>query len=85
MENGQVVPLGDVNYDLLPGSFLGIIGCQFLPKKTSVRPHNAVFAGVVAGVPVEDANANLLFGSFLRCLPDCAVGYVKQKVVKTGR
>ena len=53
-ENWKVVPLGYVDNDLFLRTFVGKICRQLLAKKPGVRPYDAVLAGVIAWVPMED-------------------------------
>jgi hypothetical protein len=50
-----------------------------------MRSHNAVFAGVVTGMPVKDVDANLLLRCISGNLPNCTFGYVKQKFLEAKR
>jgi hypothetical protein len=84
-ENWKVVPLGYVNDDLFLRTFIRKIGCELLAQEACMRSYNAVLTGVITWVSMEDMNPNLLLGSFSRDLPNCAFGYVKQKLLQTER
>jgi hypothetical protein len=84
-ENWKVVSLGYVNDDLFVCAFIRKIGCQLLAQEAGMRSYNAVFTGVIAGIPMEHMNPNLLLSSISGDLPNCTFGYVKQKLLQAKR
>jgi len=50
-----------------------------------MRPHNAIFAGVITRVAMKYVDANLLFRGFAWNFPNCTFRYVKQKLLQSQR
>jgi hypothetical protein len=84
-KNGQVVSLRYVDDDLFVRAFIRKVGCELLAQEAGVRSYDAVFTGVIAGVPMEDMDPDLLLGSVSGDLPNCTFSYVKQKFLQTKR
>src|SRR5580698_1001407 len=79
------MPLRDIDDSVFVDSLLGKIGRELLSQQPGMGADNAVFTGVVAGIAMEDPNADLLLGRLFRRLPNCTVGYVKQEIAQAGR
>ncbi len=84
MENRKVMAFRDFHDDRFSGAFLRKIGRELLPQDARVGSHDAVFAGVVAGMSTEDADPNLLLGGVFGSFPNCAFSYVKQELAEAG-
>ena len=76
--------LGDINHELFADTFLGEVARELLSQQAGVSAHNAVFTGVIAGMTMEDTNADLLLGGLFGGLSDSAVGYIKRKSRRRG-
>lgn len=84
-ENWKVVPLGDIKNDLFLSAFICKICCELLAQEPSVRPYNAVFAGVITRMPMKYVDPDLLLCRLSRYFPNCTFGYVKQKLLQAKR
>jgi len=85
MEDGKVVPLGDL-YDERFMFALGCkVRCQLKAQKSRLRADNGIFAGVIARHAMEDINADLLLCGFLRSIPQAAIHYIQEELAQLRR
>ncbi len=79
------MPFRNVHDKLFADALLGEVGRELLSQQARMSANNAVFAGVVTGMAMEDADTDLLLGCLFRGFTDSAVSYVEKEVAQARR